>query len=317
MPPKVPKALSRKAAALLRGQTTIPGMAMPKGVRPLGGGAYEVLPVELTDRTWLNQHLKRLEDEHDLATATEGGRPRAAGMAIGALDQMRRASQPYFKDDAARGLMQLDENGRLVGAVSANMDKAAEKLAGHVPEEDLDAWYLDYVSSLGGKGGGRNLLRKAQDMYGDKFAFQVASPEENHDVYTAMGAKPLSLTSEGTDVLGGDAKLPAYGIQRKILPSDRQFTPIGQRSLDFGDTPSPLENLSNSAWLMSDLSEQWMRAIPEVQPQIQQDIDALKTLLEKGMLDPVSAGKLRKDLYRPRNPLPSFSVQRSLPFDKE
>lgn len=317
MPPKVPKALSRKAAALLRGQTTIPGMAMPKGVNPLGGGTYEVIPTELTDRTWLNQHLKRLEDEHALATATSGGRPRAAGMAIGALDQMRRANLPYLKDDAARGLMQIDESGRLSGVASVNLNTAAERLSGRVPDEDLDVWYLDYVSSLGGKGGGRDLLRKAQDLYGDKFVFQVASPEENHPIYTSMGARPLPLTAEGADVLGGDAKLPAYAIQRKILPGGRDFVPRGQRSFDFGDMPPQETNLSNPAWLMADMTRKWQEASPDIRPLIQEDINALRTLLEKGSLDPSTAYKLRRDLNRPSSVMPSFSLQRNFPFSDE
>lgn len=210
-------------------QLTLKGIRAVKGFSPVKGrpGLWSVVPSQVNDTTIINNAAKSALNEFEQARKTGGLRAiQHARMHLGALDdiaQAQRMSRWMHEQEPTRGLLQMDKNGRIIGAAVVDLEKGKQKLLGQVKagsdEElfrELSPLYLEHVSVLTPEARGNDLLRTLQELYGDQMVFQVSDPANNAEIYKRMGAQPLPRGVHGEDVLG-DEDLPAHFIERRIV----------------------------------------------------------------------------------------------------
>lgn len=219
-------------------QLSLPGVKAVSGVQTVEGrpGMYYVDPTKMRSSSLLNRAWDRNFEEEKLAEKLNPSGTRATGMLQGALESLQkginRGIKPNTEDRATRGVVQVDENGNIVGAAAINPVKAQELLY----PNDLDFTrqptnYLDFISSVSPHARGVDMARALQDAYGPHMVFQVYNPEKNLPLYKRWGAKPLPPNEYGEDALGGGRHMPAYEITDPIQES---ALPVDPNQMDFG-----------------------------------------------------------------------------------
>lgn len=221
-------------------QLSLPGVKAVSGVQTVEGrpGMYYVDPTKMRSSSLLNRAWDRNFEEEKLAEKLNPSGTRATGMLQGALESLQkginRGIKPNTEDRATRGVVQVDENGNIVGAAAINPVKAQELLY----PNDLDFTrqptnYLDFISSVSPHARGVDMARALQDAYGPHMVFQVYNPEKNIPLYRKWGAKPLPKNEFGEDALGGGENLPAYEITDPIESAISNTEDNSQMKLPF------------------------------------------------------------------------------------
>lgn len=203
-------------------QLMIPGMRPLKGAERVSSGLWKVNPSELSESKWLRRAMDEAGVEGELAEAPGGvtrslrgiENARAAHMLMGALGEMSAAASRGVKNRNARGLVNVDKHGRINAAVALDTKKAKSYMD---KSDDLDFTrgtpnYLDYIATTSPDVKGSELMRKAQELYGDDMVFQVYNPKRNAPIYESWGARRMPPNIEGFDMLEGGYNLPAYEI---------------------------------------------------------------------------------------------------------
>lgn len=223
-------------------QLPLPGMRALSGVEAVPGkpGMYYVDPTKMRGSSILDRAWNRNFDEEKLVERLNPAGTKATGMLQGALETLQKGVnkgiKPLAENRAARGVVQVDENGNIIGAAAINQMKANELLY----PDDLDFTrqptnYLDFISSLTPKAKGADMARALQDAYGPRMVFQVYNPEKNIPLYRKWGAKPLPKNEFGEDVLGGGENLPAYEITDPIESATSNIEDNSQMRLPFAE----------------------------------------------------------------------------------
>lgn len=221
--------MPRKEVIKALRQMLLPGFKEVRGVEPVPGmpsGTYYVDPTKLSERKWLDQNAKRLFKEGELAEQLHGD-ARSANMLGGALDVLRRGTQLPGIGKYTRGIVRLDDNGRVIGGAAVDTAKGAEYGI------EGDPAYLEYIATVSPDVKGRDLMGAMQDVVGDDVVFQVATPEVNAAKYEQWGAAPMAKRG-GLDALGGDEQLPAYRLKKhvkSVKPKAKTKLPAGQQPL--------------------------------------------------------------------------------------
>lgn len=201
-------------------QLMLKGMRALRGAERVEGkpGLWRIEPEKLSENKWLTRANKRMLDEGDLAEfngnlnglRSISGKERAkhAYMTSGALNTLRTNSEPWSRDDAVRGLVQVDKNGNVIGATAVDQRKGAE-LLGDLDMTRQPPGYLEYIGTVAPEARGLDLMQQTQDWLGNDLLFQAASPKKNVPLYQSWGAR---LAPE---IEGGVPELPYMRLMQR------------------------------------------------------------------------------------------------------
>lgn len=226
MPPKIPRVQIHQPTKTFErsgGQSTF--ISPLSGVRNFGQGTYLINPVEASygrehPLAILRQHMQELSDMARRAELLgEEEAKRRYGMLESALEDATLASNSVAPNEEMRLLMQVNSNGRPVGAASFQKGDVYGLSNKDLMDLDFTAPEPGTLHSLGvlgqlegGKGfkRGEEYIRQVQDMLGNDNVFfeTINKPEfSNLEYYYNLGARPT-----GKVRVGGN---PFYEFKRR------------------------------------------------------------------------------------------------------